>query len=50
MFKFASGTFAALSGKPDRWESKPAGFGRFTLDIMADDEPGTVGTARPNKE
>ncbi len=50
LFKFASGTLAALSGKPDRWEAKPAGFGRFTLDIAADDEPGTVGTARTNKE
>jgi hypothetical protein len=50
MFKFASGTFAALSGKADRWEAKPAGFGRFTLDVTADDEPATVGTARPNKE
>ena len=44
LFKFASGTLAALSGKTDRWEAKPAGLGRFTLEITADGEPGTVGT------
>jgi hypothetical protein len=44
LIKFASGTLAALSGKADRWEAKPAGFGRFTLEITADGEPGTVGT------
>jgi hypothetical protein len=43
LIKFASGTLAALSGKADRWEAKPAGFGRFSLEIMADGEPGTVG-------
>ena len=44
LFKFASGTLAALSGRADRWAAKPAGFGRFTLEITADGEPGTVGT------
>jgi len=44
LIKFASGTLAAFSGKADRWEAKPAGFGRFTLEITADGEPGTVGT------
>jgi hypothetical protein len=46
VFKFASGTLAALSGKADRWQTKPAGFGRFTLEVMADDESGTVGTSQ----
>jgi hypothetical protein len=46
VFKFASGTLAELSGKADRWQAKPAGFGRFTLEIMADDEPSTVGTSQ----
>jgi hypothetical protein len=46
VFKFASGTLAALSGKADRWEAKPAGFGRFTLEVTADDGPGTVGTSQ----
>jgi hypothetical protein len=46
LFKFASGTLAALSGKADRWEAKPAGLGRFTLEIAADGEPGTVGTSQ----
>ena len=46
LIKFASGTLAALSGKADRWEAKPAGFGRFTLEITADGEPGTVGTSK----
>lgn len=46
VFKFASGTLAALSGKTDRWQARPAGFGRFTLEVMTDDEPGTVGTSQ----
>jgi hypothetical protein len=36
IFKFASGTFAALSGKPFRWEIKSAGYGRFNLDATDD--------------
>jgi hypothetical protein len=50
LFKFASGTLAGLSGKAARWEAKPAGFARFTLEIATDDEPSTVGTGRMNKE
>jgi hypothetical protein len=50
MIKFASGTLAALSGKADRWEAKPAGLGRFTLDITTEEEPGTVGAVRTSKE
>ena len=46
LIKFASGTLAAFSGKADRWEAKPAGFGRFTLEITADGEPGTVGKSQ----
>jgi hypothetical protein len=38
VFKFASGIFAALSGKADRWQAKPAGFGRFILEITTDEE------------
>jgi hypothetical protein len=50
IIKFASGTLAALSGRADRWEAKPAGLGRFTLGITTDEEVGTVGAARTNKE
>jgi hypothetical protein len=50
LIKFASGTLAALSGKADRWEAKPAGFGRFTLDVTTGEEMSTVGAARTNKE
>ncbi|MGY4622591.1 hypothetical protein [Bradyrhizobium sp. USDA 4486] len=46
VFKFASGTLAALSGKADRWEAKPTGFNRFTLELMPDNEPGAVGMSR----
>jgi hypothetical protein len=46
LFKFASGTLAALSGKADRWEAKPAGFGRFSLEVMTDTEAGTIGKSK----
>jgi hypothetical protein len=46
LFKFASGTLAALSGKANRWEAKPAGFGRFTLEVATDSEPGTLRTSQ----
>jgi hypothetical protein len=46
LFKFASGTLAAFSGKADRWEAKPAGFNRFSLEFTADNELGTVGTSK----
>ncbi|WP_246799391.1 hypothetical protein [Bradyrhizobium sp. CCBAU 51753] len=34
VFKFGSGTLGSLSGKTARFVSKPAGPGRFTLDIV----------------
>ncbi|MCL2641778.1 MAG: hypothetical protein FWD53_13090 [Phycisphaerales bacterium] len=46
VFKFASGTLAALSGKAVRWETKPAGFGRFTLEIRTDEEAGAIRTSK----
>jgi hypothetical protein len=46
LIKFASGTLAAFSGKADRWEAKPAGFGRFSLEITADGEAATVGASK----
>ncbi|KRR07911.1 hypothetical protein CQ12_25255 [Bradyrhizobium jicamae] len=33
VFKFASGTLAALSGKTVKFTTKPAGFGRFELEF-----------------
>lgn len=45
LFKFASGTLGPLSGKADKWEAKPAGFGRFNLEIMTDE-----GAVRVSKE
>jgi hypothetical protein len=33
IFKFASGTLAALSGKDFKFASKPTGVGRFNLDL-----------------
>lgn len=41
-FTFASGTLAALSGKPVKFESKPIGAGRFGIEVTTDDEPGAV--------
>jgi hypothetical protein len=46
LFKFASGTLAALSGKAVRFETKPTGVGRFSIEFTADGEPGTVGTSK----
>ncbi|WP_439400125.1 hypothetical protein ACRQ5Q_41700 (plasmid) [Bradyrhizobium sp. PMVTL-01] len=45
-YKFASGTLAALSGKAVRWETKPMGVGRFSLELMTDNEPGVIGMSR----
>jgi hypothetical protein len=42
VFKFASGALAALSEKAVRFESKPTGVGRFSLEFTADNEPGAV--------
>jgi hypothetical protein len=46
LIKFASGTLAELSGKAVRWEAKPAGFGRFSLEFTADTETGTIGKSK----
>lgn len=35
-FSFASGLLATLSGKTVKFESKPAGAGRFTIEVTAD--------------
>jgi hypothetical protein len=46
LFKFASGTLAALSGRANRWEAKPAGFNRFSLEVTTDTEAGTIGKSK----
>lgn len=46
VFKFASGTLAALSEKAVKFESQPIGVGRFSLEYTADSEPGAVGMGR----
>jgi len=46
LFKFASGTLAALSGKALRFEAKPAGFNRFSLEVTTDTEAGTIGKSK----
>ena len=45
-FTFASGTLAALSGKPVKFETKPIGAGRFGIEVTIDDEPGAVQARR----
>jgi hypothetical protein len=44
--KFASGTLAELSGTAVRWEAKPAGFMRFSLEVMTDTEAATIGKSK----
>src|SRR4029079_1976985 len=44
-FKYASGTLAALSGKAVKFETKPTGVGRFSIEYT-DLEPGSVGMSR----
>ena len=46
VFKFASGPLAALSGKAVKFESKPIGVNRFSLEVTADSESGAVGMSR----
>jgi hypothetical protein len=46
LFKFASGTLAALSGKADRWQVKPAGFNRFSLEVSTDEDIGAMRTGK----
>lgn len=45
-FRFASGTLAALAGKTVRFEAKPTGVGRFSLEYTADSATDTVGTGK----
>jgi hypothetical protein len=44
-FKFASGTLATLSGKAVKFETKPTGVSRFSIEYT-DSEPGSVGMSR----
>lgn len=44
LFKYASGTLAPLSGKMVRWETKPTGFGLFSIELTDDSE--TVATSK----
>ena len=46
LFKFASGTLAALSGKMVRWETKPMGFGLFSIELTDDSETVGVRTSK----
>lgn len=46
LYKFASGTLAGFSGKAVRWETKPIGVGRFSLELTADGEPIAVRTSQ----
>ena len=46
VFKFGSGTLAALSGKTVKFETKPTGVGRFSIEYMPDSEAGAVGMSR----
>lgn len=42
IYQFATGVFAPLSGKAVRWAVQPAGFNRFSLEVMTDDEVTTA--------
>lgn len=44
--KFASGTLSALGGKAYKWETKPAGFGRFSLEVTTEEEVSTTGASK----
>jgi hypothetical protein len=44
--KFASGALAELTGKALRFEAKPAGFNRFSLEFTTDTEAGTIGKSK----
>ncbi|MDA9434827.1 hypothetical protein [Bradyrhizobium sp. CCBAU 51627] len=45
IYQFATGVFAPLSGKAVKWAVQPAGFNRFSLEVMTDDEV-TTATAK----
>ncbi|WP_234685899.1 hypothetical protein [Bradyrhizobium monzae] len=42
VYQFATGVFAPLSGKAVKWAVQPAGFNRFSLEVMTDDEVTTA--------
>ncbi len=42
VYQFATGAFAPLSGKAVKWAVQPAGFNRFSLEVMTDDEVTTA--------
>jgi hypothetical protein len=46
LFKFASGTLAAFSGKAESWHVKPAGFNRFSLELSSDENIGAMRTSK----
>ena len=46
IFKFASGTFAALSGKVVRFEISPTSTTRFTMELSSDTEVGDLSTSK----
>jgi hypothetical protein len=46
LVKFASGTLAALAGKTDKWQVKPAGFNRFSLELATDEDIGAMRTSK----
>jgi hypothetical protein len=46
LFKYASGTLASLSGKMVRWETKPMGFGLFSIELTDDSETVGVRTSK----
>jgi hypothetical protein len=50
MFKFASGTLAALSGKTVKSTAKPIGFNRFELEYGTEIEPGITALAHKPRD
>ncbi|MCG2625599.1 hypothetical protein L6654_03100 [Bradyrhizobium sp. WYCCWR 13023] len=42
VYQLATGVFAPLSGKSVKWAVQPAGFNRFSLEVMTDDEVTTA--------
>ena len=46
LVKFASGAFAELAGRALRFDAKPAGFNRFTLEFTADTGAGALRSSK----
>ncbi|MEK9285704.1 MULTISPECIES: hypothetical protein [unclassified Bradyrhizobium] len=46
VFKLASGTLATLSGKVVKFDTKPTGVGRFSIELTTDSEVGAVRTSQ----